>query len=178
MVQNWTKMTISFWWMRKVIQNVFTFITLHEFVQFFVPVKILPRSHSSFVVSPFLRGVWKLNQKFIKLMKTQCTVWKFQDFSVTWILREVNFEDSRSAKSALLTHSELWILIFMNSCTLKAVKHQINKIQSTENNKNGCFQTSLNYKWQKNPRIFTLWNVWLHIIESMYSFSKIIIQSC
>ena len=28
------------------------------------------------------------------------TVWKFQDFCITEILREINFEDSRSAKSA------------------------------------------------------------------------------
>ena len=30
-----------------------------------------------------------------------CTVWKFQDFSITQILREINFEDSRSAKTAI-----------------------------------------------------------------------------
>ena len=29
------------------------------------------------------------------------TVWKFQDFCITEILREINFEDSRSAKSAV-----------------------------------------------------------------------------
>ena len=34
------------------------------------------------------------------------TVCKFQDFSITYILREINFEDSESAKSALLTHFE------------------------------------------------------------------------
>ena len=32
------------------------------------------------------------------------TVWKFQDFSITQILREINFGGSRSAKSATLTH--------------------------------------------------------------------------
>ena len=32
------------------------------------------------------------------------TVWKCQDFSVIQILREINFEDSRSPKSAILTH--------------------------------------------------------------------------
>ena len=35
-----------------------------------------------------------------------CTVWKFHDFSITQILREINFGDSRSAKSAILTHLE------------------------------------------------------------------------
>ena len=28
-------------------------------------------------------------------------MWKFQDFCITEILREINFEDSRSAKSAV-----------------------------------------------------------------------------
>ena len=36
----------------------------------------------------------------------QSTVWKFQDFRITEIFREINFEDSRSAKSAILTHLE------------------------------------------------------------------------
>ena len=31
------------------------------------------------------------------------TVWKFHDFSITQILREINFGESRSAKSATLT---------------------------------------------------------------------------
>ena len=33
-------------------------------------------------------------------------MWIFQDFSITDILREINFKDSRSAKSAILTHLE------------------------------------------------------------------------
>ena len=32
------------------------------------------------------------------------TVWKFHDFSITQILREINFGDCRSAKSAILTY--------------------------------------------------------------------------
>ena len=34
------------------------------------------------------------------------TVWKFHEFSVTWILREIKFGNSKSAKSAILTHLE------------------------------------------------------------------------
>ena len=34
------------------------------------------------------------------------TVWKFHDFSITQIFREINFWDSRSAKSAILMHFE------------------------------------------------------------------------
>ena len=43
------------------------------------------------------------------------TVWKFHDFSITQILRQINFGDSWSAKSAILPHLEalnynfLWI---------------------------------------------------------------------
>ena len=34
------------------------------------------------------------------------TVWKLKNFSVIHILREINFRDSKSAKSAILTHLE------------------------------------------------------------------------
>ena len=34
------------------------------------------------------------------------TVRKFHDFSITQILREINFGDSESARSAIFTHSE------------------------------------------------------------------------
>ena len=30
-----------------------------------------------------------------------CTMWKFYDFSITQILRQINFRDFRSAKSAI-----------------------------------------------------------------------------
>ena len=33
-------------------------------------------------------------------------MWKFHDFSITQILCEINFEDSRIEKSAILTHLE------------------------------------------------------------------------
>jgi len=35
------------------------------------------------------------------------TVWKFHNFPITQILREINFWDSRSAKSAIFTHLEV-----------------------------------------------------------------------
>ena len=48
-------------------------------------------------------------QKYILihlLLAKMCldTVWKFHDFSITQILREINFWDSTGAKSAILTH--------------------------------------------------------------------------
>ena len=36
--------------------------------------------------------------------KNTITQWKFHDFSLTQILREINFRNSISAKSAFLTH--------------------------------------------------------------------------
>jgi len=33
-------------------------------------------------------------------------MWKFHEFAITQILREINLEDSRSAKSAILSHLE------------------------------------------------------------------------
>ena len=35
------------------------------------------------------------------------TLWKFQYFSITQILREINSENSSSAKSAILSHLEV-----------------------------------------------------------------------
>ena len=43
-----------------------------------------------------------LSLKFHK----HCMVCKFQDLSITQILREINFVDYRSAKSAILTYLE------------------------------------------------------------------------
>ena len=42
--------------------------------------------------------------KVPNLSGSDFTVWKFHDFTVTQILREINFEDARSAQSAILTH--------------------------------------------------------------------------
>ena len=65
------------------------------------------------------------------------TVWKFHQFSITWILREINFGDSRSAKSAISKHSEALNLDFHEFLHfLKAEIYQFNKIQSPYNCKN------------------------------------------
>ena len=59
------------------------------------------------------------------------TVWKFQNFSITQILREIIFRDSRSAKFAILTHSEALNFDFYEFLHfLKAEIYQINKIHS------------------------------------------------
>ena len=57
------------------------------------------------------------------------TVWKFHDFSITQILREINFVDSRSAKSAILTHLEaLNFDIYQFLHLFKAVIYQLAKM--------------------------------------------------
>ena len=71
------------------------------------------------------------------------TVWKFQDLSVTQILREINFWDSKNARLAILTHLEALNFDFQEFLHfLKAVIYQIDKIQSTKNGKNCSFSTS------------------------------------
>ena len=58
-------------------------------------------------------------------------MWKFHDFSITQILREIKFGDSRSAKSGIFTHLEALNFDFRNFLHfLKAVIYQIDKIQS------------------------------------------------
>ena len=62
---------------------------------------------------------------------------------ITHILREINFEDSWSAKSAILTHLEALNFDFYEFLhILKAAIHQINKIQRSKNGKNGNSRTS------------------------------------
>ena len=64
-------------------------------------------------------------------MKNLLTVWRFQEFSVTQILREINFGDSRSVKSAILTHLKALNFDFCAFLHFpKTEIHQINKIQS------------------------------------------------
>ena len=61
-------------------------------------------------------------------------MWKFQDFSITQILREINFEESGSAKSAILTHLEAVNFDFYAFLQfLKAEIYQIYIIQCPKN---------------------------------------------
>ena len=51
-----------------------------------------------------------MTQKLAIISLQNCTVWKIQDFTVTQILREINFDQSLSSKTALfaiLTGSEI-----------------------------------------------------------------------
>ena len=65
-------------------------------------------------------------------LKVSCdyTVCKFQDFSIAQIFHEINFGDSRSAKSAILTHLEDMNLKFYEFLNFfKTEITQMNKIQ-------------------------------------------------
>ena len=75
--------------------------------------------------------------------KLYFTVWIFHNFSITEILREINFGGSRSAKSAISKHLEALNFDFCEFLHfLKAENYQINKIQSPWNSKKGSFRTS------------------------------------
>ena len=57
-------------------------------------------------------------------------MWKFHDFTITQILCEINFGDSRSAKSAILTHLEALNFDFYGFLHfLKAEIHTFNKLR-------------------------------------------------
>ena len=59
-------------------------------------------------------------------VNTNSSQWKFHDFSITQILREINFGDSRSAKSGILTHSEA--LNFDSYVFLHFLKAEVDQI--------------------------------------------------
>ena len=68
---------------------------------------------------------------------------KIAEFSVTQILREINFRESRSVKSAVFTYLEALNFNFYKFLhLLKAEIYQISKIQSPKNDKNYSFGTS------------------------------------
>ena len=70
-------------------------------------------------------------------------MWKFKDFSVTQIFREINLWDSGSAKCAIFTHLEALNLDFYGFFHFsKAEMNQMNQIHSPQNGKNGSFCTS------------------------------------
>ena len=74
-------------------------------------------------------------------------MWKFYDFPISQILREINSGDSRSAKCAISTHLEAVNFHFYEFLYfLNAGIDQINKIQCLKNGKKGSFRTSRVFK--------------------------------
>ena len=81
------------------------------------------------------------------LNRNKGTMWKLHDFSITQILRVINFRHSRSAKSAILTHVEAVNLGFNEFLHfLKAEIYQINKIQRPKKGKKDSIKTSTSSK--------------------------------
>ena len=69
-------------------------------------------------------------------------MWKFHDFSITQILREINFGDSKSAKSAILTHLEALNYDFIEFLHFwEAEIDQNNKFRAPKIAKKGSFKT-------------------------------------
>ena len=65
------------------------------------------------------------------------TMWKFQNITLTQILREINFEDSRSEKTA-----KLEVLFWANFSPLKMQKNLKFQIWSLKNVTMSIFGTS------------------------------------
>jgi len=55
-------------------------------------------------------------------------MWKFQDFSITQILREINFEDSRSAKTAIFAILRAVNFVLLVNISLQKVQKFIKEI--------------------------------------------------
>ena len=78
----------------------------------------------------------------------QLTMWKFQDFSITQILREINFEDSRMAKTAIFAILRAVNFVQMVNFSLK----KSTKIHKNQNSEplNVVKWLILNFKTPKN----------------------------
>ena len=76
-------------------------------------------------------------------LSSNSTVWKFQDFTITQILREINFEDSWRAKSVISPHLEVLKSDYYDFVHfLNAENYQINKFTPPKMPKNVSFCTA------------------------------------
>ena len=105
---------------------------------------------------------------FLPIVSEFClhTVWKFKDFSISRILREINFEDSWSAKSAILPHLEalnFGYYLFLHF--LKGEIDQINKNQKPKICKKGSFSL------QESSKLISR-KIW--VIEKSWNFHTVI----
>ena len=65
------------------------------------------------------------------MQHSSCTVWKFQDFPVTQILREINFQESRRSETAVFAIFRVLNFVNLVNCRLsKSAK--IHKNQNSE----------------------------------------------
>ena len=82
------------------------------------------------------------DHQYCQLLGVCHKVWKFHHFSITQILREINFRVSKSAKSAIFTHLEalnfdLYEFLHFSDAEI----YQINKIQNPQNGQNDSFKS-------------------------------------
>ena len=104
------------------------------------------------------------------------TVWKFKNFSITQILREINFGEFKSAKSAVFA-----ILEALNFCFyyfLRFLNDKITKFKAPKMSKTAILEFWFHVKstWHKNPEIFAmgyffLGQFLLHIWKSISSLN-------
>ena len=57
-----------------------------------------------------LEAMNRVNLKKVVKSISELSMWKFHDFSINQILREISFWDSRSAKSAIFTKNFIRIV--------------------------------------------------------------------
>ena len=102
------------------------------------------------------------------LQRYKCTVWKIHSFSITQILREINFEDSRRTKSAIVTHFrgyEFWFLYIF--ALWKAKIYQIYKIRSLRNSECGKMA---DFARVESPKLISR-KIW--VIEKSWNFHTV-----
>ena len=113
-----------------------------------MPPYIFPQgTFSTYKRGNLTRGILATKSFYSHLKSILCTVWKFQDFCIIQILREINFEDSWSPKLAIFTHLEAAKFDFYEFLHfLKFEIYQIKTIPLPQNGKNGSVGTSKFFK--------------------------------
>ena len=102
-----------------------------------------------------------------EILNWKHTEWKFHDFSVIQILREINFGDCTSAKSAILSYFKaldeflfLWIFAFFKvECSFDTIQRLKNGKKTAVLRNYYILQNWFHVKseGQKNPEFSTLW---------------------
>ena len=94
-----------------------------------------------------------------------CTVWKFQDFSVTQILREINFGQCKSSKTAVFAFFGTLNFVTLENFSLLKVQKFI-KIKICKNDR-FCTSRILNFDFTQNHEISTLCNYFTYFIDKL-----------
>ena len=110
-----------------------------------------------------------LNFTFWKFLEHSAEL-KFHDFSITQILREINFGDCTSAKSAILSYFKaldeflfLWIFAFFKvECSFDTIQRLKNGKKTAVLRNYYILQNWFHVKseGQKNPEFSTLWTLY------------------